>query len=80
MSMSKISYKKTKKFEPSEGRCVIPAHQVTWGWGERKLTLPQKKIMMWDWRDGSVVKGTGCSSRRPRFPNSHKADGSQQFH
>lgn len=30
------------------------------------------------WRNGSVVKRTGCSTRRPRFNSHHPGTGSQQ--
>jgi len=30
-----------------------------------------------DWRDGSVVKGTDCSSRGPEFKSQQPCDGSQ---
>lgn len=29
------------------------------------------------WRDSSVVKSTGCSSKEPRFNSKHPHDGSK---
>jgi hypothetical protein len=37
-----------------------------------------RKNTSWGWRDGSVVKGIGCFSRRPRF-NSYHLHGSSQL-
>jgi hypothetical protein len=33
--------------------------------------------ILWGWRDGSVVKSTGCSSRGPEFNSQESHGGSQ---
>jgi hypothetical protein len=39
--------------------------------------LHLKVLKMGGWRDGSVVKSTGCSSRGPRFNSQHLHGSSQ---
>jgi hypothetical protein len=34
-------------------------------------------VKFWGWRDGSVVKNTGCSSRGPEFKSQQPHGGSQ---
>jgi hypothetical protein len=41
-----------------------------------KLILESK---LWGWRDGSVVRSTGCSSRGPEFNFHQPHGGSQPF-
>jgi hypothetical protein len=37
----------------------------------------KKKRFSWDWRDGSAVKSTDCSSRGPEFNSQQPHGGSQ---
>jgi hypothetical protein len=39
-----------------------------------------QNIKMLDWRDGSVVKSTGCPSRGSEFNSQQPQDGSQLSH
>ena len=45
--------------------------------GVRNLTSAHKKGTYRGWRDGSEIKGTGCSSRGPQF-NSQQPHGGLQ--
>jgi hypothetical protein len=42
-------------------KCIIKI--LIW----RKYLKKYIKILIWGWRDGSVVKSTDCSSRGPEF-------------
>jgi hypothetical protein len=46
----------------------------SWHW---RLYLVAKEFYLWGWRDGSVVKSTGCSSRGPEFNSQQPHGGSQ---
>jgi len=44
---------------------------------EVRKEKPSVKIALWDWRDGSVVKSTDCSSKGPEFKSQQPHGGSQ---
>jgi hypothetical protein len=47
------------------------------GGGEEQSYKLLTRVWVWGWRDGSMVKRTGCSSRGPEFKSQQPHGGSQ---
>jgi hypothetical protein len=67
---------------------VVTCSHLTWILGTNVGSLQEQyrlltiiflalNLCVWDWRDGSVVKSSGCSPRGPEIKSQHSYGGSQ---